>query len=59
MPTGFPMLKLERAMESLKKMSVLQEYIFTHLSLGIASLFIKKDDDPPFWKMDDWFPKWK
>ena len=47
-PASSPMLKLERAMESLKKMSVLQTYIFTHLSLGIASLFIKKDDHPPF-----------
>ena len=46
-PVGSPMLKLERGIKSLK-MSILQAYIFTYLSLSIASLFMKKDDDPRF-----------
>ena len=50
-PTSSPMLKLEREMES-RKMSVLHAYIFTYLSLSIAFLFMKKDDDPLF------FGKW-
>ena len=41
------MLKLGREIESVK-MSVLQAYIFTYLFVSIASLFMKKDDNPHF-----------
>ena len=44
---GCLMLKLGREIESVK-MSVLQAYIFTYLSLSITPLFMKKDDDPLF-----------
>ena len=47
MPTGSPMLKLNREIESVKK-SVLQAYIFTYLSVAIHSLSMKKEDDPLF-----------
>ena len=47
MSAGSPMLKLGREIESVK-MLVLQVYIFAYLFLSIASLFMKKDDDPLF-----------
>ena len=47
MPAGSLMLKLGREIESIK-MSVLQTYNFTYLYVVIASLYMKKDDDPLF-----------
>ena len=50
-PASSPMLKLGGEIESIK-MSVLQACIFSYLSLSIASLFMKKNDDKLF------FGKW-
>ena len=48
MTIGSPMLKLDREIESVK-MSVLHAYLFFfHLSITIASLYLKEDDDPLF-----------
>ena len=47
MPVGSPIVTLGREIESIK-MSVLQACIFSYLFLSIASLFMKKDDDPLF-----------
>ena len=47
MPAGSSMPKLGREIESIK-MSVLQACYFSYLFLSIASLFMKKDDDPLF-----------
>ena len=41
------MLKLDKEIESVK-MLVLQTYICTYLSVAIASLYMKEDDDPLF-----------
>ena len=46
-PAGSLMLKSGRETESIK-MSVLQACIFSYLSLSIASIYMKKDDDPLF-----------
>ena len=45
MPTGSSMLKVGREMESIK-MSILHACIFSYIFLSIASLFMKKDDNP-------------
>ena len=59
MHVGSLILKLGREIESIK-MLVLQVYNFTYLSVVIASLYMKEDDDPFFlWKVGDWFSKWK
>ena len=47
MSADSPMLKLDREIESVK-MSVLQAYIFSYLSVAIASLYMKEDNDPLF-----------
>ena len=47
MPTGSPMLKLGREIQGVK-MSILQVYFFTYVSVVVAFLFMKEDDDPLF-----------
>ena len=49
---GSSMLKLIGEIESIKMSICRHIYFFTSLSLSIASLFMKKDDDPPF--MESW-----
>ena len=44
---GSPMLKLDKEINSVK-MSVLQAYIFTYLSIAIPFLFMKEKDHPLF-----------
>ena len=47
MPTNFPMLKLDREIESVN-VSLLVVYFFTYLYVSIPSLFMKDEDDPLF-----------